>query len=158
MTSAISNKLDTLVVAFESKGLKVANSLLPGLDRKTIAVSTTWFPVQLPEEIYQLYEWRNGQAGDAWEEKFPFWFRDNAFCSISNAKAVYESTVAIYAEYNDPARDGVNLLECFPFAEFNGECFLLLCSPTLQASHVVISLGGDLVFVSVEKMAILAST
>ena len=144
--TTLDTKLETLLAAYEAKGHRVTDSLLTGLSRESIDELTTWFPLPLPEELYQLYGWRNGQTHDAWAEEYPFWFRDNAFCNLAHAEEVYRNVVSVYAEHNKL------ILECFPFAEFSGECYLLQCSPPIVTSRPVVDLIGDTYFLSLDTL------
>ena len=155
MTSEIQNKLNELLIAYSEKGIHLAEKMNPGLLEDDIKERTAWFPVDLCQEIIEMYSWKNGQIDDASTSESPFWFRDNAFCSIENAKVVYESVVKSYAKDNIPERDGIDLLRCFPFAEFDGNCYLLPCSSqSIDTKHErpVINQNGEIYYYSIEKM------
>lgn len=155
MKTNIQLKLDKLLRLYEEKHYSLAKSLKPGLSEEEIKKKCTWFPVGLSKELLEIYTWRNGQIGDPSEEKYPFWFRDNAFCSIERAKEAYDNIVKVYAEDNIPERDGVDLLKCFPFAEFNGECYLLPCSSqSMDNKHMrpVINQNGEIYYYSIDAM------
>lgn len=155
MASGIQSKLTVLLSAYKEKGYNLQGSMAPGLSKTEIQSKTSWFPSTLCPEIIELYMWHNGQHSDPAEVEFPFWFRDNAFISIENSKDVYEEIVKVYAEDNDPDRDGVDLLKCFPFASFNGECYLIPCCPQrIDGDHVrpVINQNGEIYYYSIETM------
>ena len=147
-------QLDKLLEAYESKGMTVRESLLPGIPEPELKKMCTWFPGELPEEIVALYEWRGGQAKDAWEEEFPFWFRDNSFCSIQRAEYEYKSMMESYGTF--PENHDM-LKYSFPIASFNGSWYVLPTrSHNLDANLAkpIISVheGIDIYFYSIEKM------
>lgn len=49
---------------------EMADSLQPGLTREAINDMIHGFPFLLPEEIYEIYEWRNGTAGSQLEAPY----------------------------------------------------------------------------------------
>lgn len=146
--------LDALVAAYEKNGQSVSKTLLPPLNENALRARCAWFPGDLPPELIALYGWHNGQQGDAWEEKFPFWFRDCAFQRIEQAEAAYRSIMNSYGL--NPFDRG--LLEyCFPFAAFNGAWYVL---PTVKQeldvriARPVISVfeGVEIYFYSLQSM------
>lgn len=148
------NLLDALVDAYESKGLRVGDSLLPPLSKAELERRCRWFPGKLPQEIVSLYAWRGGQANEAWDEDFPFWFRDNSFCSIDRAEREYKSMMKFYGIYPE---DHELLKFSFPFASFNGGWYVLPTSgqpysPNLSAPIVSVLQGIDIYFFSMEQM------
>ncbi len=146
--------LDRLLNAYESKGMRVGESLLPGVSEAELIKKCAWFPGDLIEEIVALYEWRGGQAKDAWETEFPFWFRDHSFCSLESAASGYKCIMDSYGK--NPA-DHQMLKHAFPIASFDGSWYVI---PTrahnLDAAfkRPVISVheGVDIYFYSLEKM------
>lgn len=148
-------QLEAMRRAFEAKDLHVSDTLLPPIDAKTLARECAWFPASLPEELIALYGWRGGQAEDAWNTEYPFWFRDDAFCSLRNAQREYLSMMSGYASM--PGITGLTLTECFPFAAFNGGWLVLPCSAQTLDSRLarpVISVmeGVELFFYSMQTM------
>ena len=146
--------LDRLLHAYESKEMHVSDSLLPALSKAELVERCKWFPGELPPEIVSLYSWRGGQEKDAWESRFPFWFRDNSFCSIERAELEYKSMMASYGIY--PA-DHELLKYSFPFAAFNGGWYVLPTkgqpfSSTLKAPVIGVLQGIDIYYFSMERM------
>ena len=147
-------KLERLTAAFEAKGIHVSKSLLPPLPENEVRARCHWFPRELSEEIIALYGWSGGQEKDAWEEEYPFWFRDNSFSSLTRAETEYRSMMESYG--SNPA-DHDLLKYCFPFASFNGSWFVL---PTkghpldnrLPKPVISVLEGVDIYFYSIESM------
>ena len=149
------SQLEAMRQAFEAKGLRVSDTLLPPVDAETLARECAWFPAPLPKELTALYGWRGGQAEDAWSTEYPFWFRDDAFCSLRNAEREYLSMMSGYA--GAPAISGLTLTDCFPFAAFNGGWLVLPCSPQTLDSRLarpVVSVmeGAEIFFYSMQTM------
>ena len=145
--------LDRLLNAFESKGMKVSQSLLPSIPESELRERCSWFPGQLTEEIIALYEWRGGQE-EVREPDSPFWFRDNSFCSVERAEFEYKSMMDSYGSYS-PDHD--MLKHAFPIASFDGACYVI---PTKEHNlksvlkRPVISVYEDIdiYYYSMEKM------
>ena len=144
--------LDRLLAAFEARDMPVADSLLPPLSQAELIKRCAWFPGELPPEIVALYAWRGGQEKDAWETEFPFWFRDNSFCSIERAEQEYKSMMASYGIYQETRE----LLQySFPFAAFNGGWYVLPTrgqpySASLAAPVIGVLEGIDIYYFSIE--------
>jgi len=148
------NLLDKLLEAFEAQGMKVSGSLLAPIPEPELVEKCSWFPGKLPPEIVSLYAWRGGQEKDAWESKFPFWFRDNSFCSIERAEIEYKSMMESYGVYPE---DHELLKYSFPFASFNGGWYVFPTngqpfSSNLKAPIISVFQGIDIFFFSIEKM------
>ena len=146
--------LEKLLEAFESRGMNVGQSLLPGLSESELKDKCSWFPGELTEEIVALYEWRGGQEKDAWESEHPFWFRDNSFCSIERAKFEYGSMMASYGTYEP---DHQMLKHAFPIASFNGAWYVIPTkghnlASSLKRPIISVHEGIDIYFYSIEKM------
>lgn len=146
--------LDKLVDAYESKGMYVSDSLLPPLSETDLANRCHWFPGELPPEIISLYSWRGGQEKDARDSEFPFWFRDNSFCSVVRAEFEYKSMMdsyGIYTEYHEL------LKYSFPFAAFNGGWYIFPTrgqpfSANLNAPIIGVLQGIGIYYYSIETM------
>ena len=150
----IRSLLDQLKQEFENKDYKVSLSLQDGLTREEILNKTKWFNCPLPDELIQLYEWRNGQSKDSWQEKYPFVFRDNQFCSLERAKQIYHDVVVLNS-ITSGILGNVDYMSCFPIAEFNGECFLYPCKGVNNGDQLkfpIIDLNGNSYFYSFSKM------
>ena len=148
--------LDKLLAAYESKGMSVSDSLLPPIPELELVKKCNWFPGKLPPQIISLYSWRGGQEKDAWESEFPFWFRDNSFCSIERAEDEYKSMMESYGSY---PQDHELLKYSFPFAAFNGGWYVFPTkgqpfSSSLKAPIISVLEGIDIFFFSIESMVL----
>ncbi|MEH2224262.1 SMI1/KNR4 family protein [Nostoc sp.] len=59
-SSILTESLDRILKSLEEKDPEIASLLQPGLTRKEIDEITKDLPFKLPEELYELYQWRNG--------------------------------------------------------------------------------------------------
>ncbi|RUT03884.1 hypothetical protein DSM106972_047980 [Dulcicalothrix desertica PCC 7102] len=60
---ALRRVLDKILTILEERVPDIASALQPGLTREEIDKITKDFPLKLPEEVYELYQWRNGISG-----------------------------------------------------------------------------------------------
>jgi hypothetical protein len=63
-SSILTESLDRILKSLELKDPEIASRLQPGLTRKEIDDITKDLPFKLPEELYELYQWRNGLSDD----------------------------------------------------------------------------------------------
>jgi hypothetical protein len=152
--SRLHSQLDKLLAAYEDKGMKVSETMLPALTENEIREQCTWFPGELTKEIISLYSWRGGQQNDAWETKHPFWFRDNSFASLARAKIEYQSMMDSYGKNPE---DHEMLKYSFPFASFNGGWYVLPTrkhdfNPSLKSPVISVLQGIDVYFYTIESM------
>lgn len=104
--SDIQGKLNKLA----EKMKQVDNEFNPGLSREEITEKTKNLPFLIPEELYQLYMWRNGTRIDS----DLFIFRDHNFIPLEQAIEEYK----VIEEYYE-------ITNVFPFASFQAS-FLTL--------------------------------
>lgn len=148
------SNLDRLLKAFESKGMNMGDSLLPGMTEPELREKCSWFPGELTEEIIALYAWRGGQKKAAWESEHPFWFRDNSFCSVERAQLEYKSMMSSYGNHQ---QDHHMLKHAFPIASFNGGWYVIATKghnlpSALKTPVISVHEGIDIYFYSIEKM------
>ncbi|TDW97276.1 SMI1/KNR4 family protein [Dinghuibacter silviterrae] len=62
--SNISRFLDELLQQLIKSGSPLANELQAGIDKSAIETEVSKFEIALPEEVYDLYSWRNGLNSD----------------------------------------------------------------------------------------------
>lgn len=157
MNVQILKLLDELRSAFISRGCDVDRYLQPGLSREEIVAQTSQLAFTLPEDLIDLYTWRNGQSSDAEWESEAFRFRDNSFISLERALVEYEEFRQFYGPINSIEEDGFDLDLSFPFATLDGAWYVLVCGPHKLKSphpHPVISIfeGIELSYHSLESM------
>lgn len=68
--STLTNALNRIVACWEKNGNeKLVNNLMPGLSYAEIERLAQELPIQLPPEVFELYQWRNGskyEEGEGW--------------------------------------------------------------------------------------------
>ncbi|WP_020407477.1 hypothetical protein [Hahella ganghwensis] len=146
--------LERLLAAYESKGFWVSETLLPPLTDAEIREQCHWFPGNLSPEIISLYQWRGGQENEAWEEDYPFWFRDNTFTSLARAEQEYKSMMASYGQI---AENHDLLNASFPIAAFNGAWYVIptgkhAFDSSLPRPVISVHEGVEVHFYSIETM------
>ncbi|BAY82608.1 PBS lyase HEAT-like repeat protein [Calothrix parasitica NIES-267] len=62
--SLLTESLEQILIQLEHKDPKIAASLQPGLTCEEIDEIVKNLPFKLPEEVYELYQWRNGMSED----------------------------------------------------------------------------------------------
>lgn len=89
-------KLNRLMDSMRAAGLEVDGVFNPGLSREEIRQKTEHLPFPIPEELYQLYTWRNGTPTDT----DLFMFRDHYFISLEQAIEEYKHVEHYYHVVN----------------------------------------------------------
>ena len=89
--SGLTNALNRIVNWLEKHSCEKyasVNVLQPGLSYEEIERRVVDLPFKLPEEVYELYQWRNGTCEG--EEDFSKFFSGYAFLSLESAIDEYE--------------------------------------------------------------------
>jgi hypothetical protein len=150
--------LDELRLAMRERGRDVDRHLKPRLSREELLEQTQPLGLTVPEELVELYEWRNGQGEDAEMSQDALIFRDNKFVDVAGALREYP---LIQEYWGPPEPDtlefGFDLRESFPFATYMGSSYVLVCGEHTLASphpHPVVNVfqGVELFFHSLETM------
>lgn len=121
----LKNKLDTLIDLIRPREPAI-NNLLPGLTKEKIKSITNSLPFELPEEIYQLYQWRNGIDIDS-NQEIPFLFRDHYLSNLEKAVENYQIFLGSSSDLVEEYRDVIDWEKCFPFAELEDSLMLIVC-------------------------------
>ncbi len=154
--ASITDKLNILINSLREKGITEVDNLLPGLSRQEIEQNTSHLPFKLPEEIYELYQWRNGC-----DHNFaPSLFRDQKLLTLDDALKEYEYLIEGYiyeSDEDDIDIYQVDLKSCFPFAGFDGSIYTISCGKqyfTDKSKLPIISVfeGIDLYFYTFDSM------
>lgn len=121
----ILNQLNTLISIIQDRGFPINECLQPGLSREAIAIQTSHLPFDFPQELYTLYQWRNGTNLDC---QFSF-FRDQLFLPLEEALKSYDEIAHYYVEELEELNIDweIDLRYCFPFASFEGSYYVLVC-------------------------------
>jgi hypothetical protein len=123
MMSAIAAGMERVVEAFTKSGHPMADSLAPGLSKQDIRSRTAALPFDLPKEIIELYQWRNGQS----PECNVFLFRDQRFLPLDEALDAYQMMQTYFVPALGAVEVGLDLTGCFPFAGFEGANYVVPC-------------------------------
>ena len=140
----IFNQLNTLISIIQDKGFPINDYLQPGLSREAIATQTRHLPFDFPQELYALYQWRNGTNLDC---QFSL-LRDQFFLPLEEALKSYDEIVHYYVEELEELNIDweIDLRHCFPFAGFEGSYYVVVCYPPETKESQIFS-----VFEGVEK-------
>lgn len=74
--SKLTNALNRIIKYLEQNNPEAASWLQPGLSEQEITEIVTDLPFELPQELYELYQWRNGReiTKDNYEQGFKYGF------------------------------------------------------------------------------------
>lgn len=152
----ITQKLNYLCQRIEDQGYPLNDDLNPGLDRWDILALTKFFPGDLPEELIELYQWRNGQIHGEWQESADYGlslFRDNYFIPLYLAEEYYQTIQQYYI--HDKSQAFLRLV--FPFAAFEGSTWVICCGeqplkPELKHPIVSVFEGIEVFFFDLSSM------
>ncbi len=123
MASAIAEGLERVVQVIRKKGFPLADALKPGLPGHDIRDKVAHLPFRLPGELYELYQWRDGQS----QECPVHLFRDQRFLSLDEALDDYQMIQKYFVPALGGFDVGVDLTTCFPFAGFEGANYVVPC-------------------------------
>jgi len=150
---SIHDKLDRIVAIRRDKGSASDFPLNPGLTRNQIAELTKGLRFKFPEELVQLYLWRNGSPADSQSAAL---FRDQRFLPLAEAVDHYRQMLTYYPfDVWSLDRIGkVDLRDCFPFAGLDGSAWAVNSGGEFSGYHPVISVfeGVELFFWSFDHM------
>jgi hypothetical protein len=112
---------DSLLEAYRKKGLDVSASLQNPLSEHDIEAKASSAGLELPPELVQLYQWRNGAAGEP-GTAFAFAFAGKPFLSLESAMAQRETmlTALHTKDRANPSLEGL-----FPFAGSDNEWYAM---------------------------------
>ncbi len=154
--ASIAERCELLADAFEAKGVAVRGNLAPGLKRDEILRLVRPLNVALPEELIQLYEWKNGHVDDnGWMPCVVF--RDNVFISLERAVEQYRSIQATYGEDSILAADRIDVRAALPISLLHGSWDVVACGAHLfgtRYDHPVVRVfqGFEMYFHSIAAM------
>lgn len=153
--TTITDKLEKILQVMAAKGTPIDAYLQPGLSRQEIDAQTAHLPFRLPEELYELYQWRNGSPTDGTFSLFLF--RDTLFLPLAEGLEDYRMMNKYYIPALGGVDVGVDLTACFPFAGYEGNNYALCAGKqTLVPGHErpVISVfeGVEAHFISFPRM------
>lgn len=116
-------KLDRLADLIKRREKEIDN-LRRGLTRREIEQKIACLPFEFPQELYELYQWRNGIEQPSTDLLSPFLFRDHY---LSNLDDAIENYLAIQTSFNtEEDRKIADWSKSFPFAYFEGSYLLII--------------------------------
>jgi cell wall assembly regulator SMI1 len=130
--SKLTLALDRIMIWLQKYQPDFANTFLPGLTRSEIEEMTHNLPGQIPEEIYELYQWRNGVRDENLETVV---YPSPGFLPLDEAVQVCEDLIDSCGEEDPLLFEGQRL---FPFLRENcSHCAVLLDADKQQFSPVI---------------------
>ena len=106
--SELTQALNRIMAWLSANQPSFANSFLPGLTNEQIETAVKHIPFELPEEIYELYRWRNGTKQTHDCEFYPAM----KFLTIEKAVKLYEDIATNDGTEEEIRFEGYKL---FPF-------------------------------------------
>lgn len=114
-----------------------AASFLPGLNDEQIQELTAYLPYQLPEEIYELYRWRNGTR----ERQKILFHPSISILSLKEALIVAKESIDISDNTEFEFRFEGNRV--FPFIDDDGDLCVVKCTKEKQKYSPIISIFAE---------------
>lgn len=114
-----------------------AASFIPGLNDEQIQELTSHLPYQLPEEIHELYRWRNGTK----ERQKTLFHPSISILPLEEALVVARESIDIFDNTEDELRFEGNRL--FPFIDDDGDLYVVKCIKEKQKSSPIISIFAE---------------
>lgn len=156
-SSSLHQLLDKLREAYLQKGINVDQYLLPGLHRKEIVAKLKPLNIPIPEDLIQLYTWRNGQVENADWEIDSFMFYDTTFINLDAAVKHYSDFRTAYGEGRTFENTGFDMDSAFPISYQDSAWYVIVCGPhkfPIPHPHpiVYIHYGIGPMFFSMEAM------
>lgn len=145
----LTKALNRLFKYLEEHKPEAISLLQPGLSDSEIEELVKDLPIQLPEEIYELYKWKNGSAYDAWNvsgdspelEHVAYIFNENSFYPLEVALERYLEEIKNYEKYCGNFERHQRIEIFFrPQGEVGGYVFF---DDTQEASQVIFTYHKD---------------
>jgi hypothetical protein len=136
-------KLDALLEEYRSKGLEP--DLRPGLSQRELVEWQSSTGLKLPEDLRQLFSWRNGCANTNGEPETLLLFRDNVFIGLDDYKSAIEGLEPFVSSYEEYDTFPFKIDRSIPIAEFEGNYYVVPLDMVIpNHPHPVICVGEDL--------------
>jgi len=130
--SSLTNSLNRIMNWLQQYQPEFAASFLPGLNDEKIQELTKNLPYQLPEEIHELYRWRNGTT----ERQKIIFHPSMSILSLEEALIVAKESIDICDNTELEIRFEGNRL--FPFIDDDGDLFAVKCTQEKQNDSPII--------------------
>ncbi|MEL7185355.1 MAG: SMI1/KNR4 family protein [Pseudomonadota bacterium] len=155
--SSITEKLDALLAAFKAKGIDPSNNLRPGLSDAELDAWSSSRGIVLPNDVRELYRWRNGSVETFAEPQQVFVFRDNGFLSLDDYEQAFSNIDAflkVLASYG--VTPPISSQSVIPIAELEGNYYVVATTSVagIDYPNPVLCVGEDLAvhFYSLDSM------
>jgi hypothetical protein len=155
---SITDLCNRLADAYELQGLPVRENLRPGVSREVVLKALAPLRVPVPEELLELYAWRNGHILEFDPEQHRYLsFRDGIFISVERIVEEYLKIQKSYGVNSTLEMDRVDLRAVIPVSSFEGAWDVVACGTHLHGSNlkypvVHVHQGISMYFHSVESM------
>ena len=121
--------LEELREAYLQKGVNVDQYLLPGLSREEIVTKLRPLNIPIPEDLIQLYSWRNGQSEYADWERDSLKFHDTTFINLDASLKHYDRFRREYGEGCTIENIGFDIDFAFPISYQDAAWYVMVCGP-----------------------------
>lgn len=128
--------LERILSWFQANKPNIAQSLQPGLSREQIEAQVQALPFCLPEEVYQLYQWRNGSLATAPVDLMPQYRMLSLEDAIADRKLSYEIYLGCRG---DEVRDSDDDISWLPLFAEDGNFYVVKGDTNPQASMPILS-------------------
>jgi hypothetical protein len=155
---SVTELCERLANAYELQGLPVRQNLRPGVSREVVLRTLAPLRIPVPEEIVELYGWRNGHVLEFDPDQHRYLsFRDGIFVSVERVVEEYSRIQKSYGVNSTLRTDRVDLQAVIPISSFEGAWDVVACGAHLYGSnfdHPVIHVhqGISMYFHSVQTM------
>ena len=129
--SELTNALDRILNWFQQNKSSIIESLQPGLSIEEIEEKVKDLPFRLTQEVYELYQWRNGMIDDG-----SCFFSGYRFLPLEEGLE-YSKNVGEYI-------DSLLPFGWLPLFEFNGGYFAIICSEEQTDKSLVLDTFEDI--------------
>jgi hypothetical protein len=142
----LTNALDRMYRWLEINRPEFAEAFQTGLSYEEIKSMVSEIPLKLPQEIYDLYKWRNGLVGDI--TTYTSIYSSGDFSPLSTALENYQNLVEQDLICENPLIidliPSYNKYSLFPFFyDSNGYTYAVILNSEKLLSSPVISISGD---------------
>lgn len=152
----ITDLCEQLADAYTLAGVDVRANLRPGISRAEVLEALAPLRLVVPEEVIELYGWRNGHIlCDDYERSLRF--RDDPFLCIDRAVDEYADIQEYYGIHSTLDDDRIDLKAVIPISSFEGAWDVVVCGAHLHGGHmdhpvIHVHQGVTLYYHSIEAM------
>ncbi len=133
--SALTNALNRIMAWLQQNSPICASGFLPGLSPKEVEQKLGELPFRVPQEVYELYQWRNGTNNEC--GVFVYHYLLDLNTALEYSQGINDS---YWLEVREEAGVPPYL---FPMFDFDGEYFAVPGSNSLNDTAPVFHIGCD---------------